>query len=117
MRLPITSSVDDRLLAGLRDELALLEATEALLSAERRRLHQQIDSGFASDSRCERERIVSDERLQVHERINALRKLLGVSEETVVPSAADWVSPGFSKLEQAHTPFGAIRPDGKRRSA
>ena len=62
----------------LRGELARLEAEAAQLSLVRDRLHQQIDFGYGSDTTREREREVSDERRRVHERIDALRALLGV---------------------------------------
>lgn len=88
---------------ALHAELESLEAAESRVSAERRRLHHQIDSGFASDLTRARERQVSDERRQLHHRIEALRKLLGVSGETPAPTPADWVSPGFSRLETAHS--------------
>jgi hypothetical protein len=63
------ASLDD-----LRTELALLEAREARLSANRERLQHQIDFGFASATTRERE--ISDERQEVHRRIDALRELL-----------------------------------------
>jgi hypothetical protein len=62
----------------LRRELRALEAAEALASAKRRRLHQQIDFGFAPEGAREREREVSDERRQLHERIDAVRERLGM---------------------------------------
>jgi hypothetical protein len=65
------ASLDD-----LRTELALLEAREARLSANRERLQHQIDFGFASATTREREREISDERQEVHRRIDALRELL-----------------------------------------
>jgi hypothetical protein len=64
----------------LRDQLALLEAEEARLSATRDRLQHQIDFGFASGTAREREREVSDERQEMHRRIDALRKLLESSQ-------------------------------------
>ena len=57
-------------------ELAKLEAAEARLSAERSRLQDQIDFGFGTETTREREREVSGERRQVHERIDALREQL-----------------------------------------
>ena len=63
----------------LRTELKALEAAEALASAKRSRLHQQIDFGFAGDDARKREREVSDERRRLHERIDAIRELLGMS--------------------------------------
>lgn len=62
----------------LRKELKALEAAEALASAKRNRLHQQIDFGFANEDARAREREVSDERRQLHERIDAIRELLGM---------------------------------------
>jgi uncharacterized membrane protein YccC len=87
----------------LRAELASLAAEEARISAERRRLHHQIDSGFATDSTRAREQEVSQERRRLHERIDALQELLGVTDGAVAASPADWMSPGFSRLDQAHT--------------
>ncbi len=66
------ASIDD-----LRREIAELEAEEARLSAVRRHLQHQIDFGFESATTREREREVSDERQQVHRRIDALRARLG----------------------------------------
>lgn len=57
-------------------ELAKMEAAEARLSAERNRLQDQIDFGFGTETTREREREVSDERQQVHQRIDALREQL-----------------------------------------
>ena len=53
-----------------------MEAAEARLSAERNRLQDQIDFGFGTETTREREREVSDERQQVHQRIDALREQL-----------------------------------------
>lgn len=69
--------MDESGLSEARKELAGLEAAERRVSAERRRLHHQIDYGFASAETLAREREVSDERLQLHRRIDALRELLG----------------------------------------
>jgi hypothetical protein len=66
-------SLDD-----LREELATLEAEEVRISAERRRLHNQIDFGYATESARARERAVSDERRRLHRRIDSLRETLGV---------------------------------------
>jgi hypothetical protein len=60
----------------LRGELAVLEAKAARLSAMRNHLHHQIDFGFETSTTREREREVSDERLELHERIDSLRRLL-----------------------------------------
>jgi 50S ribosomal subunit-associated GTPase HflX len=70
-RSSVETSTDD-----LAAELAKLQAAEARLSAERSRLQDQIDFGFATSTSREREREVSDERRQVHERIDALRRQL-----------------------------------------
>jgi hypothetical protein len=60
----------------LREELTLLEAEEARLSAQRGRLHDQIDFGFGSDTTKEREREISDDRQGVHQRISSLKELI-----------------------------------------
>ena len=60
----------------LREELASLEAREARISAERRRLHNQIDYGYATAATHAREREVSAERRQLHQRIDSLRETL-----------------------------------------
>lgn len=74
---------------AFREELAALEAIEARLSAERRRLHQQIDFGYSqSESLRVREREVSDERQALHRRIESLRALLGI-ERTAAPPAGN----------------------------
>lgn len=65
------TSLDD-----LRTELALLEARGAQLSAHRERLQHQIDFGFANATTREREREISDERQELHRRIDSLRELL-----------------------------------------
>ena len=82
-----TNPVDEARLDALREELATLEAAEAKVSAERRRLHDRIDAGFGSESTHAREREVSDERRELHRRIDALRELLGVNEESVETSS------------------------------
>jgi hypothetical protein len=76
--------LDDRTLDALREELTNLEAAETRVSAERRRLQQQIDSGFASESTRARERDVSDERRDLHQRIDALQVLLGLERTAEV---------------------------------
>lgn len=63
-------------LADLRKELAVLKAQEERLSAERERLHHQIDFGFESGTTREREQEVSAARRDVHERIEVVRKIL-----------------------------------------
>jgi hypothetical protein len=62
----------------LARELAALEAEEAQVSAERRRLQQQIDSGFAMEMSRVREREVSLRRRELHLQIDALRTRLGL---------------------------------------
>jgi hypothetical protein len=64
----------------LRGELAVLEAKAARLSAMRSHLHQQIDFGFESSTSREREREISDERNELHERIDSLKELLRTRE-------------------------------------
>jgi septal ring factor EnvC (AmiA/AmiB activator) len=81
--------MDESNLDDLRKELASLEATEARISAERRRLHEQIDFGYASEATRAREREVSDERRELHKRIDELRELLGEGDEaTAAPEPA-----------------------------
>jgi hypothetical protein len=60
----------------LRTELSLLEREEARLSAERDRLHHQIDFGFETGTTRERERKVSAARRDLQQRIDLLRKLV-----------------------------------------
>jgi hypothetical protein len=72
--------MDEANLEDLRAELAELEAKETQLSAVRARLHQQIDFGYATESTRAREREVSDERRQLHRRIDSLRERLGEPE-------------------------------------
>jgi hypothetical protein len=86
MWLPIQRLMDEANHDALREELVALEAMEARVSAERRRLHDRIDAGFGSESARAREREVSDERRELHRRIDSLRDLLGVEKENVEPS-------------------------------
>ena len=65
------ATIDD-----LRRELADLESEEARLSAVRRHLQHQIDFGFESATTRDREREVSDERQEIHHRIDSVRELL-----------------------------------------
>ena len=69
------ASIDD-----LRGELAVLEARAVRLSAQRSHLHHQIDFGFETSTSREREREVSDERNELHERIDELRELVQARE-------------------------------------
>lgn len=64
----------------LRSELAALEAKAAQLSLMRTHLQHQIDYGFETSSTRDREREVSDERNELHRRIDALRETLRASE-------------------------------------
>lgn len=76
--------LDSKTLAALREELANLEAAEIRVSAERSRLQQRLDSGFADESTRDREREVSDERRDLHQRIDALQVLLGIERTAEV---------------------------------
>jgi hypothetical protein len=69
------ASIDD-----LRGELAVLEAKAARLSDMRSHLHHQIDFGFETSTSREREREVSDERNELHQRIDSLKDLLRARE-------------------------------------
>ena len=68
-------SIDD-----LRGELAVLEARAARLSQQRSHLQHQIDFGFETSSTREREREVSDERRELHRRIDSLKATLSAQE-------------------------------------
>ncbi|HEY0414840.1 MAG TPA: hypothetical protein VGC78_00520 [Gaiellaceae bacterium] len=57
---------------ALRAELKRLERAERAISAVRRRLHDQLDYGFANTSTALRERKVSDQRRALHAQIDAL---------------------------------------------
>jgi hypothetical protein len=81
--------MEDVNLDELRRELFLLEEREALLSAQRRHLHHQIDFGFATEGTREREREVSDERRELHRRIDELREILQVDQGTTLSGADD----------------------------
>jgi chromosome segregation ATPase len=65
------ANIDD-----IRREIATLETEEARLSAVRRHLQHQIDFGFESATTREREREVSDERQEIHRRLDSLKELL-----------------------------------------
>ncbi len=64
--------------SDLLEQLALLEAEETRVSAERRHLQRQLDFGFASETTRAREREVSDRRRELHRRIDSLREQLGL---------------------------------------
>jgi hypothetical protein len=68
--------MDEPSLNDLRKELAVLEAEEERLSAERDRLHHQMDFGFESGTTREREQEVSIARRDLHQRIDLVRKIL-----------------------------------------
>ena len=61
---------------SLRGEIAELEAQAARLSGMRGHLHHQIDFGFETSTTREREREVSDERKELHERIDTIKEAL-----------------------------------------
>lgn len=82
-----TRPMDGASLDELRTELATLVATEKQISAERRRLHNQIDYGYANAEALAREREVSDERRRLHQRIDSLRELLHA--EGLEPTTSD----------------------------
>ena len=60
----------------LRSELVDLEAKAARLSQMRSHLHHQIDFGFETATTREREREVSDERIEIHRQIDSLKQTL-----------------------------------------
>jgi hypothetical protein len=64
----------------LRGELAVLEAKAAQLSTMRGHLQHQIDFGFETATTRGREREVSDERRELHQRIDSLREALRARE-------------------------------------
>lgn len=68
----------DSSLGSSAEKLAALEAEEAQVSAERRRLQQLIDSGFATELSRSREREVSLLRRELHLQIDAVRIQLGL---------------------------------------
>ena len=74
-----TTGMAEPTIADLRAELAELELEAARLSATRSRLHNQIDFGFETTTTRERERQVSDERQELHRRIDQLRDKLATS--------------------------------------
>jgi septal ring factor EnvC (AmiA/AmiB activator) len=78
-----TTPVEETNRDALCEELAALEAAEARVSAERRRLHQQMDYS-ASESLRAREQEVSAQRRELHRRIDALQQLLGIERTALV---------------------------------
>jgi hypothetical protein len=81
-------------LGNLAEELSALEAEEAQVSAERRRLQQQIDNGFATEASRTREREASLRRRELHLQIDAIRLRLGLPAGPR-PRAAD--QPGLER--------------------
>lgn len=73
-----TGLMIDSSLGSSAEKLAALEAEEAQVSAERRRLQQLIDSGFATELSRSREREVSLLRRELHLQIDAVRIQLGL---------------------------------------
>ena len=67
---------DQRTIDELREELSALEAKAARLSQMRSHLHHQIDFGFETSTTREREREVSDERIEIHQQIDSLKATL-----------------------------------------
>ena len=88
-------------LGSLAEELAALEAEETEVSAERRRLQQQIDSGFATEMSRTREREISLRRRELHLQIDALRGRLGLPTG---PTRRATDEPG---LEKSWSAFGS----------
>ena len=72
--------MEDVTIDDLRGELAALEAKAARLSQMRSHLQHQIDFGFETSTTREREREISDERNEVHQRIDSLKKDLSERE-------------------------------------
>ena len=68
--------MEDVTIDDLRGELAALEAKAARLSQMRSHLQHQIDFGFETSTTREREREISDERNELHARIDSLKKSL-----------------------------------------
>ena len=73
--------MEDPSIDELRGELAVLEAKAARLSQSRSHLQRQIDFGFETSSTREREREVSDERNELHRRIDSLKATLHAQEK------------------------------------
>ncbi len=73
--------MEDPSIDELRGELAVLEAKAARLSQSRSHLQRQIDFGFETSSTREREREVSDERNELHQRIDSLKATLHAQEK------------------------------------
>lgn len=78
--MPITGVMDAASLDDLHQELAVLKAQEKRLSAERERLHHQLDFGFESTTTSEREQEVSAARRELHQRIELVQKILSARQ-------------------------------------
>ena len=91
--------MDESSLEDMRKELASLEAAETKISIERRRLHHQIDYGFANAETRAREREVSAERRELHKRLDALRKLLA-EDDPVAGREPSTSEPPVSSLRE-----------------
>jgi hypothetical protein len=72
--------MEEASLDELRAELAVLKAREKRLSAERERLHHQIDFGFETTTTSEREQEVSAARRELHQRIDLVQKILSARQ-------------------------------------
>lgn len=68
--------MEDVTIDDLRGELAVLEAKASQLSQMRSHLQHQIDFGFETSTTRGREREISDERNELHERIDSIKKSL-----------------------------------------
>lgn len=82
-------STDQHTIEDLRAEIADLEEQAARLSTVRAYVHHQIDFGFETATTRTREREVSDERNELHERIDALKATLHEREGAKRPSVRD----------------------------
>jgi hypothetical protein len=88
--------VDETNLDEVRAEMARLEAEEALVSAQRRHLHQKLDFGYADAEALTREREVSARCRELHRRIDELRVLLGLPPGPPAAPVEDLERPLFS---------------------
>jgi hypothetical protein len=109
--------MDERTLADLREELDALEAEEAEVSTERRRLHQQIDHGFATETTRVRERELSARRRELHQRIDAIREPLGLPLGPPRPSTQESIPREkagkgiFRELDRIADPWERATPE------
>jgi uncharacterized coiled-coil DUF342 family protein len=72
--------MENRSIEELRGEIAELEDQAACLSARRSQLHHKIDFGFETATTRDREREVSSERNELHDRIDSLKQELRLRE-------------------------------------